>query len=251
MKGLAKKNNKTRSKRRHRKKNNRKTIRKRNKYGGSGLQYIANKKSLQQQKDELIDELKSHEEAYKSKVEENNEIFKKLNIELNTILDNYKNMSPKNNNGYTEAKNDDENTPPNKKRRTDIKAEFKQKKEERDSKKDKLQREIFEEHTKLNKKRKEIQDKLTEIEKDIQLAIERQMIEDENYEKAIQRAKELNLIYLPPHDPNEGIHVSQQQQLDEDAKKQAKKERTIFDNMVEDNVYFNGGKKRKTHKKRK
>ena len=48
MKGLAKKNNKTRGKITRRKKNNRKTIRKRNKRGGAGLEEITNKKSLQQ-----------------------------------------------------------------------------------------------------------------------------------------------------------------------------------------------------------
>jgi hypothetical protein len=251
MKGLPKKNNKTRGKTNRRKKNNRKTIRKRNKRGGAGLQDIANEKPLLQQKDELINELKSHEEAYKSKVEENNEIFKKLNTELNTILDIYKNMSPKNNNGSTEAKNDDENTQPNIKKRTDIKAEFIQKKKERDSKKDKLQREINEEHTKLNTKRKEIQDKLTEIEKDIQLAKERQMIEDENYEKAMERAKKLNLIYLPPHDPNEGIHVSQVKELEKDEAELAEHDYTIFEKANEMGIITIGGKKRKTYKKRK
>ena len=81
------------------------------------------------------------------------------------------------------------------------------------------------------------------------MANERRDIENKNYNKAILKARALNLPYLHVEDPSEGQLFSQQESLDETAAKLKKQDYKDFNNG---NVFtFNGGKKRKTHKKRK
>ena len=93
MKGLAKRNNKTRGKTVRRRKNNRKTIRKGKKRGGAGLEEIVNEKTPQQQKTELNmenDKLMYDKEILTYKYKENYETQKRILHKRNLEFINYK-----------------------------------------------------------------------------------------------------------------------------------------------------------------
>jgi hypothetical protein len=266
MKGLAKRNNKTRGKTVRRRKNNRKTIRKGKKRGGAGLEGIVNEKTPQQQKTELNmenDKLMYDKEIltykYKEKLRNSKEVLHERNLEFinykeRLIKEQEENVS--NDRGSTETKDGDETS--NKKFKSNIEGDIQIKNNEVNILMNKLQIELNTAYAKFNieldgiqKKIQIIQSKLTEIEKEIQLANERRDIENNNYNEAILRARELNLQYLHVEDPSKGDQTSQNEYLDAMAIEQEEDNNTIFKNMEESDLTFNGGNKRKTHKKRK
>ena len=89
---------------------------------------------------------------------------------------------------------------------------------------------------------------IIEIEQNEREAREKERIEERNYQTAMKKAEEGRLPYLPVEDPSKGQLISQTDDLELTAVKQAEQDRNDFEKNV---LTFNGGKKRKTHKKRK
>ena len=250
MKGLAKKNNKTRGKITHRKKNNRKTIRKGKKRGGGGLEDNFNdEKTLQQQKAELMSRKNKAGEDYQKILNITAYDFKKVEIDFVNFVKQIRGEY-----GYTETK--DENQHPNKKSKINYDAEEKVAAAEK--KLENIMNSLNEEReiatNKYKAEKKEIEDKLTNIEKQ-----ERHKIADEEFQRKQDIKTQERMVenmkkglYINPDEPRDQHgplqFVSQERELDKDATKRAKQDEEDFNNNV---ITFNGGKKRKTHKKRK
>ena len=248
MKGLAKKNNKTRGKGTHKKKN-RKTIRKGNKRGGGGLEDIFNdEKTLQQQKAELISRKNKADEDYQKILNRTAYDFNKVEIDFVNFVKQIRGES-----GYTETK--DENQHPNKKSKINYDAEKKVAAAE--NKLENIMKSLNEEReiaiNKYKAEKKEIEDKLTDIEKQ-----ERQKIADEEFQSKqdinTQKRMVENMkkgLYINPDEPR-GQHgpllsITQERELNKNAADLEKADNEDFN----DALTFNGGKKRKTYKKRK
>ena len=236
MKGLAKKNNKTRGKITHRKKNNRKTIRKGKKCGGNDndKNVSIHWQNPSRYTDEEIKKMKINAE------DEYNLYKSQINKDFDEIVDKLENRQKQAYNGEEETKNI-ENEQPNKKKKLNTKI-MNEIKNEYDIAVKARKEKINNLNTNAFKKIAEIK----QIEKNEEEQRKKEEIEYRNLKEAMK--KSVNLEYLEPEtDPRKGEQISQEQQLDEDAKKQAKEDYTIF----KDAITFNGGKKRKTHKKRK
>jgi len=246
MKGLAKRNNKTRGKTTRKRKNNRKTIRKGKKRGGNGSDRngFANFQSPKRYTDAEINTMK--ETANNDYLSKKSIIIKKFNGIVDVLEQNLRDIKF---NGAEETKND-ENEQPNKKKRTNNTTQDLAKAEDLiNFKYMKATNARAAELQQLNTNGYEKMKEISEIEQNEREARETERIEERNYQTAMQKAKEEGLSYLPVESPGKGDQFSQEEDLHKTAAKFKKQDDEDFNNG---NVLtFNGGKKRKTHKKRK
>ena len=246
MKGLAK-NNKTRGKITRRKKNNRKTIRKGNKRGGGMEDIFNNEKTLEQQKTELISRKNKAGEDYQKILNRTAAAFNKVELDFVQLVKQTNNKT-----GYTETK--DENQPPNKKTKyndpngTIAAAEA----------------ELEEIMNSLNNEREiattEYNAELKNIEKESSIIKQKEKEQQETAETNARKDKEIeeNMLmnqqtgrYLEPYDNGTVFKVDQTPYLTSKIKKEIEADNKEHDERERDGMTFNGGKKRKTYKKRK
>ena len=243
MKGLAKKNNKTRGKTNRRKKNNRKTNRKGNKRGGSGFEIEI---PLSQQKAELMDRKKTAKINYQK-------ILDGTLAELNTIKIEFKNYVDeiRRESGYTETK--DENQHPNKKTKYNDpdglikKAEVKLE-EIMNSLNEKSEIAARDYHAEINKIEKEFSI-INKKEKELQETADINAKKDAKIDEEIEKNKRDGKYIDPSND--RFYPVSQEEELTRGKFNESVADNKEYDERVKYGLYFNGGKKRKTYKKRK
>ena len=247
MKGLAKNNNKTRRKITRRKKNNRKTNRKGNKRGGAGLQGIEDEISLPGQKAELMDRRNKAKNTYQEILNRTAAAFKKVELDFVQLVKQTNNKT-----GYTETK--DENQHPNKKTKyNDPDGTIAAAEAELEEIMNSLNNEREIATTEYNAELKNIEKEISIIkqkEKEQQETAEINDKKDEKTEKEIIKNKEAGR-YLEPYDNGTVFKVDQTPYLTSKIKKEIEADNKEYDNAVESGVYLNGGKKRKTPKKRK
>jgi len=247
MKGLAKRNNKTRGKTTRRKKSRGKTTRKRKNRGGSGgLENVVNEHSKRYTDTEIKTMKINFDQEYLSA---KNEIKKHFDDIANDLKRDLKNIKF---NGTAETKND-ENEQPNKKKKTNNTSQDLAKAE------DLIHFEYMKttkaraaELTQLRTNAFEKMEEINEIEKNEHRAREKERIDERNYQTAMQKAEEEGVVYNPPSPSRPTDFMAPNQRYDPlsypDYPDTADAERM---GDMGDNSEWYGGKKRKYHKKRK
>jgi|SaaInlV_150m_DNA_3_1039698.scaffolds.fasta_scaffold01374_4 hypothetical protein len=249
MKGLAKRNNKTRGKSTRKKNDNRKTIRKGKKRGGAGLEGM-NKKTLQQQTDELIFRKNDAVTKLIAIRKRTDAEFKAAEIVFIKYVEYVKQLHK--DTGYAESKHVDENDPPNKKTKLDNDPRIAAANTKLDKLMVKLQKERdtadFEYKVEMGK----INNEFSIIKQTEQNQQETEDINAEKDEKTDkQRIKNIqNKTYLTPFAGN-AFNVDGRWELAEANARQEEHDKSGFKDAETAGLTFNGGKKRKTHKKRK
>ena len=249
MKGLAKRNNKTRGKTTRKRKNNRKTIRKGNKRGGAGLEDIKEEESLPRQKDELLCRKNQAKNTYQEILDRTAAAFNKVELNFVQLVKQTNNKT-----GYAETKNEDENQYPNKKTKyNDPDGTIAAAEAELEKKMKLLNNEREIATTEYNAELKKIEGEFSFIKQKEKEQKETADINDENDKKILEKIikNKKAKIYLEPYDNGTVFNVDQTPYLTRKIKEEIEADNREYDNAVKSGVVFNGGKKRKTHKKRK
>ena len=244
MKGLAKRNNKTRGKTVRRRKNNRKTIRKGKKRGGAGLE-----NTLPQQKAELMVRKNKADKDYQTMLNKKATVFNAAE----TVFKNTVEQENEKKNGYTETKNGDGDENPHKKTKyNDPDGKIAAADVVLEQIMNALNKEIEIATTKYNAEIESIQEEfsnITQREKEQQETAYINAKKDANTNMQIIKNKEAGR-YLPPYDNGTVFMVDQAPTLTSQAQNDYHENLANHENMENYGLTI-GGNKRKTHKKRK
>jgi len=245
MKGLAKRNNKTRGKTVRRRKNNRKTIRKGKKRGGAGLE-----NTLPQQKAELMVRKNKADKDYQTMLNIKATVFNAAE----TVFKNTVKQENEKKNGYIETKNEDGDENPHKRTKyNDPDGKIAAADVIFEQLMNKLNKEIATATTDYKEKIERIQEEfsnITQMEKELQETAYINAKKDRKIEEAKRKNKEEDK-YLSPLNNGTVFNVDQGLGLNLTEEQTYNMDNLDFRNMEDEGLTFNGGNKRKTHKKRK
>ena len=249
MKGLAKRNNKTRGKTVRRRKNNRKTIRKGKKRGGAGVDNIPIETSLPEKKAELMYRRNKAKNTYQEILNRTADEFYKLELDFVQFREQTNNKT-----GYAETKNEDENQHPTKKLKyNDPDETIAAAVEELEEQMKLLNNEREIATTKYKEEIESIESVFSFIKQKVKEQQETAYInakKDRKIEEAKIKNKEEGK-YLSPLNNGTVFNVDQATTLTSQALQDYHDNLANHIRMEDEGLTFNGGKKRKTHKKRK
>jgi len=249
MKGLAKRNNKTRGKTTRKRKNRGKATHKRKNRGGSGK--LANMAVVQPTYDDLVSDNENAEHRLMDIIKRTDDEFKAEEIEYVKYVTQLREET-----GYVESKHVDENDHPNKKTKINNDTKIAAAEEKLNKKLDALnkERDIAETEYKaeMDRIKTEYSRMTHDREKNEKHDREKAEIDEINANAARQKAKDQRVKRNPPSPSRSTDYMAPDQSYDPlsypDYPKTADEER--MSDMGDKSEWY-GGKKRKYHKKRK